>query len=359
LSNSSSTHNGWLCPTDHHRERMLDMGPRVHRARLIAMGAMGAGMLAVSPRIGWPMVPVFAAAAVAIATLDMRVGRAKRPEGVIARTIMLMTVLTAISASLTGGATSPVLPLLAVTVAVSAARFRAVVVWASAGFASAAALVVALIDGPAEALDDPLMLVSTLVLLVAVTAATTALMDAEFEFRSQSVLDPLTGLLNRAGLEARFAEVAEQAKLLDQPVCMVVCDLDHFKAVNDSWGHERGDTVLREVTYEMRKSLRSFELFYRIGGEEFLILLPGVDLPAGIALAENLRDAAERCRPGGLVITASFGVSVATGEYIDFLPMYRAADESLYVSKDAGRNRVSAVGVHSAPAPEAGAVPAV
>lgn len=330
---------------------MLDMSVRVRRARVTAILAMLAGTLAAAPSVGWPMFPILGAATLTAFTLDKRIARSRTPERVIARTLMFMTVLTGLSIALTGGATSQVMPLIAVPVAVSAARFRAAVVWAGAAFAGVVALVAAATSGIGYAIHHPLMIVSTMVLLVAVTAATTALMDAELEFRSQSVLDPLTGLLNRGGLESRFAEVAEQARLLDQPVCMVLCDLDHFKTVNDSFGHDRGDTVLREVSYEMRKSLRSFELFYRLGGEEFLVLLPGIDLPSGLHLAETLRDAVERARPGGIDLTASFGVAAATGADIDFLPLYRTADVSLYRSKDAGRNRVSAAGIEFAGEP--------
>ncbi|MFL5843240.1 MAG: diguanylate cyclase [Solirubrobacteraceae bacterium] len=338
-------HLGWLCPTEGHRARMLDMSVRVRRARGIAMGAMLAGTVAVAPTIGWPMMPMLFVAGAAAVTMDKRVARSRHPARVIARTLLLMVALTGFSIALTGGATSQVMPLLAIPVVVSAARFRTVVVWAGAAVAMLVALIAAATSGIDYTIDHPLMLVSTAVLLLAVTAAATALMDAEFEFRTQSVLDPLTGLLNRGGLEARFEEVAEQARLLEQPVCMVLCDLDHFKAVNDSFGHERGDAVLRAVSYEMRKSLRSFELFYRIGGEEFLLLLPGIDLPGGLHLAETLRAAIEDSQPGGVNLTASFGVAAAAGDSIGFLPLYREADASLYASKDAGRNRVSASGI--------------
>ena len=332
----------FLCPTDVHRERMLDMGPRVARARAIAAGAMGAGLLAASPLIGWPLVPLFLLSVLTVATLDRRVRGARSPEGVVARSLVFMTVLIGVAAALTGGAGSPVLPLLVVPVAVTAARFRATVVWASAGIAGIVALAASAAHAGTHAVDHPLPLIAVAVLLVSVTAATTALMDAELQFRSQSVLDPLTGLLNRSGLEARFAEVAEQARLLGQPVCLIMCDLDEFKTVNDDFGHERGDRVLREVTYEMRRSLRSFELFYRLGGEEFLVLLPGIELERGMEIAEGLRMAVADSRPSNLSITASFGVSAATGrDGMDFVGLYRAADEALYRSKAAGRNLVT------------------
>jgi diguanylate cyclase (GGDEF)-like protein len=100
---------------------------------------------------------------------------------------------------------------------------------------------------------------------------------------------PAHRLLNRTSLETRFAEIAEQAAQTGESVCVLVCDLDRFKAVNDRYGHERGDAVLKDAAYLLRKQLRSFELIYRLGGEEFLIVLAGTTLGEG-------RDVAERAR---------------------------------------------------------------
>ena len=340
---------GWLCPTEAHRARMLDMGPRVARARTFAAIGVGVGMVAAIGEAGWPAVGLFAIAIANLATLERRLERSMRPERVIAGSLLLNIGLMAAGAALTGGGQSPILAWLVIPVAITATRFRAKVVWAAAGVAAFAALLVAAAGGADATIDHPLEIVAVLVLLVSVTATTTALMDAELQFRGESVLDPLTGLLNRSGLEARFLEVAEQARLTRQPVCLIICDLDHFKRVNDDHGHERGDAVLREVSYEMRKSLRSFELFYRLGGEEFLILLPGINLPAGLDVAQNLRAAVEASRPGGLPVTASFGVSVGIGDAIEFLSLYRAADDALYRAKRNGRNRV--IAADSWPAP--------
>jgi diguanylate cyclase (GGDEF)-like protein len=333
---------GWLCPTEQDRARMLDMGPRVVRARTIAAAAVGVGLLTTIGSLGWWAVALFAVMTVNLATLERRIERARRPELVVAGSVLLIIVLTGISATLTGGGRSPVLALIVIPVAVTAARFRAQVVCAAAGSAAVVAILVATISGPQQAIHHPLTLIVVLVMLAAITAITTALTDAELQFRGEAVLDPLTGLLNRSGLEARFLEIAEQARLLDRPVCVIICDLDQFKRVNDRHGHDRGDTVLREVSSHMRNSLRSFELFYRLGGEEFLILLPGVDVSGGIAIAQSLRVAVQADCPGGLPITASFGVSAAIGEGIDFLALYRAADAALYRAKSNGRNRVVA-----------------
>ena len=163
----------------------------------------------------------------------------------------------------------------------AATRFRAPVVWAYAGLTAVVTLVVAVGTDPAGLADDPLLVMVTLSLLVGLAAITSALTGAELTHRDAAVLDPLTGLLNRTGLEARVAELEQQAGLTGDWVCFVACDLDHFKAVNDTHGHERGDAVLRAVAYELRKALRSFELIYRLGGEEFLVVLPGTDPDGG------------------------------------------------------------------------------
>jgi len=286
---------------------MLDMGPRVVRARTIAAGAIGAGLLLTIGHLGWVAVLLFFAGLLNVATVELRIGHAKRPERVVAGAYLAVIVLMGVSAALMGGGTSPVLGLLVIPVAMTAARFRTIVVWATAGIAALTALVATVLAGPLAAIHHPLMPATVLAVLVGVTAVTTALMDAELEFRDASVLDPLTGLLNRNGLEARFAEIGEQARLLGQPVCLIICDLDNFKQINDAYGHERGDTVLREASYEMRKSLRHFELFYRLGGEEFLVLLPGIDLGHAITIAESLRMAVQSSVPGGVEMTASLG----------------------------------------------------
>lgn len=146
----------------------------------------------------------------------------------------------------------------------------------------------------------------------------------------------------RKPLQTRFAELHEQARLTMASVCVVICDLDYFKPVNDSYGHDRGDSVLRDAAYAMRQSLRSFELIYRMGGEEFMIVLPDADLDEGLEVSERLRLAVEQCRPGGLDITASFGVSAAHGGGVDYESLTKEADRALYEAKRSGRNAVRA-----------------
>jgi diguanylate cyclase (GGDEF)-like protein len=127
-------------------------------------------------------------------------------------------------------------------------------------------------------------------------------------------------------------------------VSLVVLDLDRFKRVNDTFGHDRGDTVLRDVAYEIRKSLRSFEQVYRIGGEEFLVLLPGVPLGEAVQIAERVRQTVAEATPGGLAMSISAGVASGEGDDIRYAELFRAADGALLDAKRAGRDRVHAVG---------------
>jgi diguanylate cyclase (GGDEF)-like protein len=123
-----------------------------------------------------------------------------------------------------------------------------------------------------------------------------------------------------------------------------VLDLDRFKRVNDTYGHARGDAVLRDAAYEIRKSLRSFELVYRIGGEEFLVLLPGVELSEAVEVAERIRQSVAEGRPGELELTVSAGVAADSGGDIRYHDLFSAADAALLDAKRGGRNRVEVAG---------------
>jgi diguanylate cyclase (GGDEF)-like protein len=194
---------------------------------------------------------------------------------------------------------------------------------------------------PSALAHDPAPLIAMVAVLIALASAQRPLLSAELRWRRHAVLDPLTGLLNRQGLELRFEEVAEQARLSDCPVSLLMCDLDGFKGLNDEYGHARGDAVLREVAQRLRTELRSFELLYRIGGEELLLILPGADLAAGCRVGEQVRGAVESCRPTGLPVTLSVGVCSAEGTEIEFGTMFDVADRALYDAKKQGRNRVA------------------
>jgi diguanylate cyclase (GGDEF)-like protein len=119
-----------------------------------------------------------------------------------------------------------------------------------------------------------------------------------------------------------------------------MCDLDHFKTINDTYGHETGDHVLRGAAYEMRHALRSFDSVYRIGGEEFLILLPGVTPVDALIIADRLRTAVRARVSGGVQVTISGGVASSHGAAVDPAALMRDADVALYQAKNSGRDRI-------------------
>ncbi|MCB0829203.1 MAG: GGDEF domain-containing protein, partial [Solirubrobacterales bacterium] len=192
----------------------------------------------------------------------------------------------------------------------------------------------------------PPRLIMPAALVCGIAILSTALMRSDQKYRSESVIDPLTGLLNRKALENRIAELSQQSLTADAPVGLLCCDLDHFKRVNDTVGHPAGDDILVRCADIIRGQLRAFELAYRIGGEEFLIVLPGLGINETTELAERLRAAVSRHPfPHGMALTMSCGVSASEpGRRFDFDALWSSVDEALYEAKHAGRNQVRVAG---------------
>ena len=332
----------WLCPTPAHRTRVLEASARIGKARIVIAGAIGVGVVAGGAWNGWWTLLLFVPAGLHLLTMDRWMERSDHPELVAFGTLLTMMLVLVVAAVGTGGPTSPVLPWFALVPAMATLRFRLAVSVALAGAAALLILAVGFAVNPAAALDYPVPMIAALVMVANIVGVSTALMWGELEHRDRAVLDPLTGLLNRASLKSRAAEIEQQARLTDGAVAVVLLDLDRFKRVNDEFGHERGDAVLRDAAYEIRKSLRSFELVYRIGGEEFLLLLPGADLDGGIEIAERVRAAVSVARPGDIEITLSAGVATAAGEDVRYDALFRAADLALLRAKREGRDQVVA-----------------
>jgi diguanylate cyclase (GGDEF)-like protein len=172
-----------------------------------------------------------------------------------------------------------------------------------------------------------------------------SLISARDALQFEASHDALTGLWNHgATLDALRRELA-RAQRQGTPVALVIADLDHFKRINDTYGHLVGDAVLREAARRMRSSVRLYDTVGRYGGEEFLLIMPGYDASSAVNLAERVRtqvctepiDTAK----GDVHISVSAGVAVSCGpsdEDTTFL--LHAADEALYRAKEKGRNRV-------------------
>ncbi len=153
--------------------------------------------------------------------------------------------------------------------------------------------------------------------------------------------DPLTGLANRRGGERDISAEISRARRQSTALSCLLLDIDHFKNVNDTSGHQAGDYVLREISELLRRTVRAYDILVRWGGEEFLIVLPGVTPEQARKLAERLRLAVEQMPLSGIDgVTASIGVS-ALGKDYSFDAMFAEADRRLYAAKAAGRNRVA------------------
>jgi diguanylate cyclase (GGDEF)-like protein len=244
--------------------------------------------------------------------------------------------------ALQGGARIAAISWLAIPVITLSTRFSLSGVLAGVTVACTLVLAVGFGTHPSAVLASPELVIAPLALIVCVAVLSTPLMRSDIEHRSESVIDPLTGMLNRKALDVRVHELGLQSQLTGDPVGMIVADLDHFKVINDTHGHLTGDHVLRDVAYVLRKQLRAFDLAYRLGGEEFLVLLPGSDVEQTAELARSLREGIASSLPaGGVPVTISIGVGASRrGEGFDYAAVFAAADAALYQAKRAGRNRV-------------------
>jgi two-component system cell cycle response regulator len=162
-----------------------------------------------------------------------------------------------------------------------------------------------------------------------------------------AVLDSLTGLNNRRFLENHLATMLDNARMRRTPLTLMILDIDHFKQVNDTYGHDAGDEVLKSFADRLRGVIRGDDLLCRLGGEEFVIVMPGVDLAAAARIAERARLAIQveqfviNPAIGAIAVTASIGVAGHAPDD-DAAALFRRADRALYRAKSEGRNRVSA-----------------
>ena len=171
------------------------------------------------------------------------------------------------------------------------------------------------------------------------------LLEVNQQLLFMSQTDALTGLDNRRHLNERIDEMFAHAKRLGEPFSLVMCDLDKFKSVNDTYGHQAGDEVLKQLAGILRDEAREIDRVGRYGGEEFMLLLPGAELDDAVTFAERVRKRIEghtfTFSGGTLTRTASFGVAgwphEKMGESDDLV---RSADDALYVAKETGRNKV-------------------
>jgi two-component system cell cycle response regulator len=160
-----------------------------------------------------------------------------------------------------------------------------------------------------------------------------------------AITDVLTGLFNRRYMETHVGTLVEQATSRGKPLTVLVLDIDYFKSINDTWGHDAGDDVLREFAVRIKKSIRGIDLACRYGGEEFVVVMPETDMAVAAMVAERLRRriAGEpfSIQQGARTVEVTISIGLAAlGRGEDAAKVVKRADEALYRAKRDGRNRV-------------------
>lgn len=252
---------------------------------------------------------------------------------------LFVVALLAVTISWSGGPASAALPMTIPSALITGIRFP--LRWmVPVALTSVAMIVAGLVAGGADALrDNPLQGLSWVAAFGFSTAMAQLLARAERNARRDAVHDALTGVLNRTALESRLAGGTSRRAAT---ISVIALDLDGFKAVNDTYGHDAGDTVLRAIAEVLRAAIRDEDVAYRLGGDEFLIVLPETPPTEAATLAERLRTSVRNLRPDGHTITVSAGVAGVIRGRVDLEHLISRADGALYAAKAAGRDRVEA-----------------
>jgi diguanylate cyclase (GGDEF)-like protein len=339
---ADSASRSWLCRDGVDRQRMLDMEERVRPVRQRAAVVMTLAILAAGPWLGWWPLAFVVCILTCFAVADRHMPQLARPEFLMFGAWVCSVLTIAVAVALSGAPGVPALAWLAIPVMTLSSRFSVRGIVVGVVITIILALTVAYAIDAHVVIHDPVLAIVPVALIICVAVLSTPLMQSDIQHRNDAVMDQLTGMLNRHALGVRIKELTEQAALTGEPVGVIVGDLDHFKHINDTHGHAVGDVVLREVAYLLRKQLRAFDLAYRLGGEEFLILLPGAELNAAAELAERLHDTvAANPVAGGVGVTISLGVGASSrGEPFDYEAVFATADAALYRAKRSGRDRV-------------------
>jgi len=332
---------------DARRERLLDMEIRLRPYRFACFAILALALASVGSEIGWWWVAPLLAGLGGFAIADRFMRNSEHPALWVATAWGILPLLLADAVVVTGGASSPVLMWSALPAVTLGARFS------TRGTAIGTVYIIALLLISTVGLDSATAsehhqeVIAAIALVLSTVILSGALVESDRAHRRRATLDPLTGLFNRNALEQRLGELDGQptGDAKGNSYALLLCDLDHFKRVNDELGHAAGDAVLQDIAYTMRTSLRAGDSIYRVGGEEILVILPGATKADAMGVAERLRRAVRERRPAGVVVTLSIGVAVSQTGPLNTDELVGRADAALYSAKAAGRDRVS-IGVN-------------
>jgi diguanylate cyclase (GGDEF)-like protein len=325
---------------DARRERLLDMQVRLRPYRTACFAILALALASVSTEVGWWWVVPMAVGLASFAVADRFMRDSSHPGLWAATAWGILPLLLGDAIVTTGGASSPVLMWLALPAVTLGARFSPRGMVAGTAYILAVLLLSTYGLDPATASEHHKEVIAAAALVISAVILSGALVESDRAHRRRATLDPLTGLFNRNALEQRLAELDGQPSNQEEGLshALLLCDLDHFKRVNDLLGHAAGDAVLQDVAYTMRASLRAGDSIYRVGGEEILVILPGADEEAAVEIAERLRQDVRQRRPVGVAVTVSIGVAVSRTGVVDTDDLVARADSALYAAKAGGRD---------------------
>jgi diguanylate cyclase (GGDEF)-like protein len=324
------------------RERLLDMERRVRRYRSACFAILALALVATAPEVGWGWLLPLAAGFAGFVVANHFMHASARPALWVAGAWGILPLLLGGAVIATGGPTSPALMWFALPAVTLGARFEPWGMVVGTAYILTVLLLSTVAIDPAVAADHRPVLIAAVALILCAVILSGALVESDRAHRRRSTLDSLTGLLNRNALEQRLAEM--DGKPCDEgddgSHALLLCDLDHFKRINDQLGHAAGDAVLQDVAYTMRATLRGGDSIYRVGGEEILVILPGATEVDALEIAERLRCEVRERRPVGVTVTVSIGVAVSRPGTVDTDDLIARADAALYCAKAAGRDTV-------------------
>jgi diguanylate cyclase (GGDEF)-like protein len=325
------------------RERLIDMEHRMRRYRHACFGILVLALLAVGPDVGWFWVAPLGAGLIGFAVADRFMHASPRPEIWLACAWGVLPLILAAAVLGTGSADSPALIWFALPAVTLGVRFEPRGMVFGTAYILVLFFLCTVVADPTMAAERRPFLVATAALILCAVVLSGALVESDRAHRRRSTLDPLTGLFNRNALEQRLAELEGQQSSTDgnDSTALLLCDLDHFKRVNDQLGHAAGDAVLQDVAYVMRATLRAGDSIYRVGGEEILVILPGAGREEAVEISERLRVDVRDRRPVGVQVTVSIGVALTDTDPVDTDRLVARADAALYAAKAGGRDTVS------------------
>jgi len=316
------------------------MEAEIRSARRTAYGVMGAAVVLSAPVVGWtPLVPLLVCVVATYGSTAIVARGLGAPRVVLLATSTLALAMLTLMAAASGGAQSPLLAWPAILVASVAVRLDSRDLAVMTVTACVSPIAAATLVDPGGLAHDPSGVLGACAVIIAVAAYTGTIMRAEVRHRGEARTDPLTGLLNRKGLEARAEALARGRDGIVTPIAVIAGDVDNFKWVNDQHGHDAGDALLCQVAELLQRNVRSQDLVVRLGGDEFLIVLPGTSANQVTLLGERLIDLARQELPHPGRVGISMGAAGAMTP-VDFAGLWKRADEALYAAKRRGRGRL-------------------